>query len=158
MKPAVDALSRHVRVITFSLADEPSAGARFDETSGFSSYVEQVREALDAGGLDRAAICGVSFGGVIAAAFAARYPSRVSSLIMVSALRQRGDPTPACPATSDIPWLLAPGFCLGRCVSTPRSRPPTTLGGAESPQHAGPVSTFCATCFTPAEWPGVCIC
>jgi len=113
MKPAVDALSRHVRVITFSLADEPSAGARFDETSGFSNYVEQVGEALDAGGLDRAAICGVSFGGVIAAAFAARYPSRVSSLIMVSALPPTWRPDARVSRYLRYPWLLAPGFCLG---------------------------------------------
>ena len=31
MKPAVDALARRCRVITFSLADESSSGGRFDE-------------------------------------------------------------------------------------------------------------------------------
>ena len=45
MKPGIDALAQHGRVITFSLADEPSARARFDETAGIWSYVEQVREA-----------------------------------------------------------------------------------------------------------------
>ena len=86
MKPGIDALAQRGRVITFSLADEPSSHAPFDEASGFWSYVDQVRDVLDARGADRAAICGVSFGGPIAAAFAARYPARVSSLIFVSAL------------------------------------------------------------------------
>ena len=86
MKPGVEALARHGRVITFLLADEPSADAVFDEAAGFSNYVEQVRQVLDIRGLERAAVCGVSFGGIIAAVFAARYPSRVSALILVSAL------------------------------------------------------------------------
>ena len=74
MKPAIDALAQRCRVVTFSLADEPSCGGRFDEARGFDSYVDQVRDALDAAGIDAAAICGVSYGGLIAAAFAARYP------------------------------------------------------------------------------------
>ena len=86
MRPAIDALAQRARVITFSLADEPSSGGRFDDTGGFWCYVEQVREALDAAGVARAAVCGVSYGGLIAAAFASRYPERAASLILVSAL------------------------------------------------------------------------
>ena len=74
MTPAIDALAQRCRVVTFSLADEPSCGGRFDEAHGFDCYVEQVRDALDAAGIREAAICGVSYGGLIAAAFAARYP------------------------------------------------------------------------------------
>ena len=73
MGPAIDALAARCRVITFSLADEPTSGAVFDERRGFWSYVDQISDALDAAGLDRAAICGVSYGGMIAAAFAARH-------------------------------------------------------------------------------------
>src|SRR5215813_8987795 len=86
MRPGIEALAEGCRVITFSLADEPSAEARFDEEQGFCSYVEQVREALDSVSLERATICGVSYGGLIAAACAARHPERVSSLVLVSAL------------------------------------------------------------------------
>src|SRR3954468_15641461 len=78
MKPAVDALARHCRVITFSLADEPTCGAHFDEASGFDCYVQQIVTAMDAAGVRTAAICGVSYGGLIAAAFAARHPQRTS--------------------------------------------------------------------------------
>ena len=83
MQPGIDALATRTRAITFSLADEPSSGADFDDAAGFWSYVDQVRNALDQSGLDKAAICGVSYGGLIAAAFAARFPGRVSSSGMV---------------------------------------------------------------------------
>src|SRR5438876_3135603 len=113
MKPGVDALAKHGRVITFSLADEPSADTRFDEAAGFWSYVEQVRGAMEASGIDRAAICGVSYGGLIAGAFAARYPGRVSSLILVSALPPSWRPDARVSFYLRFPWPLTPLFCLG---------------------------------------------
>jgi pimeloyl-ACP methyl ester carboxylesterase len=113
MKPGIDALAQEGRVVTFSLADEPSSGARFDEAQGFWNYVEQVRDALDASRIDRAAICGVSYGGLIAGAFAARYPGRVSSLILVSALPPSWRPDARVVFYLRFPWLLTPLFCLG---------------------------------------------
>ena len=113
MKPGIDALGQQGRVITFSLADEPSAHARFDEAAGFWNYVEQVREALDVSGIDRAAICGVSYGGLVAGAFAARYPGRVSSLVLVSPLPPSWRPDARASFYLRFPWLLTPLFCLG---------------------------------------------
>jgi pimeloyl-ACP methyl ester carboxylesterase len=112
MKPAIDALAQRCRVITFSLADEPSCGAPFDETRGFWCYVEQVRAALDAARVDRAAICGVSYGGLIAAAFAARYPDRASSLVLVSALPPSWRPDRRVRFYVRAPRLLTPIFLL----------------------------------------------
>lgn len=112
MMPAIDALAQRCRVITFSLADEPSCGGRFDESRGFSCYVEQVREALDTAGLQQAAICGVSYGGLIAAAFAARYPERTSSLVMVSALPPAWAPDARVRFYLRAPRLLTPLFLL----------------------------------------------
>src|SRR5262245_45315298 len=86
MEPAVDALSRQCRVITFSLADEPTSGASFEEASGFDSYVRQIDDALDAAGVPAAIICGISYGGLIAASFAARYPNRTRGVVLVSPL------------------------------------------------------------------------
>ena len=82
----MDALSKRCRVITFSLADEPTSGAQFDESAGIWSYVQQVTDVLDAKGLREAAICGISYGGLIAAAFAARHPDRISTLVLTSAI------------------------------------------------------------------------
>jgi len=113
MKPGIDALAAHARVITFSLADEPSSHAGFDDALGFWNYVEQVRKALDQCGVRQAAICGVSYGGLIAALFAVRYPQRVTSLILVSALPPSWKPDARVSFYLRYPWLLSPLFCLG---------------------------------------------
>jgi 3-oxoadipate enol-lactonase len=112
MKPGIDALARRGRVITFSLADEPSSAAHFTDAAGFSNYIEQVRNALEQSGLEKAAICGVSYGGLIAGAFAARFPGRASSLILVSALPPSWRPDARVSFFLRAPWLLSPLFCL----------------------------------------------
>jgi pimeloyl-ACP methyl ester carboxylesterase len=112
MQPAIDALAQRCRVVTFSLADEPSCAGTFDEGDGFACYVEQVRDALDAAGIAEAAICGVSYGGLIAAVFAARYPSRTASLVLVSALPAGWQPNARVRFYLRAPRLLMPVFML----------------------------------------------
>jgi pimeloyl-ACP methyl ester carboxylesterase len=109
--PAIDALAARCRVITFSLADEPSAGWPARGT-GFEAYVEQVAQALDACGLERAIICGVSYGGLVAAAFARRYPDRVAGLALVSALPPSWRPDARATFFMRSPNLLLPLFLL----------------------------------------------
>jgi pimeloyl-ACP methyl ester carboxylesterase len=108
MAPAIDALAHRCHVVTYSLADEPTCGGRFDGT--FDCYVEQVREALDTAGLEKAAICGVSYGGLIAAAFAVRYPERVSSIVLVSAVPPSWQPDARVQFYLRAPRLLTPLF------------------------------------------------
>lgn len=112
MRPAVDALAKHCRVITFSLADEPTCGARFDASAGVWSYVQQVADALDATGVRAATICGVSYGGLIAAAFAARHPDRVSALVLASAIPPSWRPDARAEFFMRAPLLLSPLFCV----------------------------------------------
>ena len=112
MKPAIDALAQRCRVITFSLADEPTSEGTFEEARGFWNYVEQVRAALDAAGIQRAAICGVSYGGLIAAAFAVRYPDRTSALVLVSALPPSWQPDRRVTFYLHAPVLLTPLFLI----------------------------------------------
>jgi pimeloyl-ACP methyl ester carboxylesterase len=112
MKPAVDALASECRVITFSLADEPTCSGHFDEARGFDCYVEQVTQALDDAGLTTACICGVSYGGLVAAAFAARHPERVSGLVLVSALPPTWHPDARVRFYLRAPRLLSPLFVL----------------------------------------------
>ncbi len=90
MKPGIDALAATCRVVTFSLADEPTCGGSFDTAKGFDCYVDQIRDAMDQAAVGTAVICGVSYGGLPAAAFAARYPDRVHSVVLVSASLRRG--------------------------------------------------------------------
>lgn len=84
LEPTVEALSKHRRVITFPLANEPSAGVRFDAMQGIDAFAAHVEAVLDHYQLQRAAICGVSFGGLIALRVAARSPSRISALVLAS--------------------------------------------------------------------------
>ena len=81
MRPAVDALALRFRVITFSLLGERGTGG---SPRVFDSHVDQVDEALDGAAVDRAVVCGVSYGGLIALRYAARRPSRVDRLVLVS--------------------------------------------------------------------------
>lgn len=112
MKPGIDALAQRARVVTFSLADEPSCHAPFDVRRGFDCYVDQVRDALDAAGIERAAICGMSYGGVIAAAFAARYPERTASVVLVSAMPPSWTPDRRVRFYLRAPRALMPLFLL----------------------------------------------
>ncbi|HVG54884.1 MAG TPA: alpha/beta hydrolase [Vicinamibacterales bacterium] len=112
MKPAVDALSARCRVVTFSLADEPTCGGRFDAAHGFDCYVDQIREAMDLAGISKAVVAGVSYGGLIAAAFAAHHPARVSGLVLVSAIPPRWSPDTRARFYLRAPRLLSPLFIL----------------------------------------------
>lgn len=144
MKPAVDALSRRCRVITFSLADEPTCGGRFDEASGFACYVQQVADAMDARGVDRAVVCGVSFGGLIAAAFAAQHTERVAALVLVSALHPSWTPDARVRVYLRAPVLLSPLFCIGslRMFREIRAASPGLASGvAAAARHGANVLT-----------------
>ena len=73
MSPTVAALARRCRVLTFSLGADPGKA------------MAEIDAALDRAGVGRAAICGVSLGGMIALHYAASRPDRVSALVLVSA-------------------------------------------------------------------------
>lgn len=103
MQPAIDALAHRCHVVTYSLADDADT---------FDRFVEQVRQALDAAGLQKAAICGVSYGGLIASAFAARYPERVASVILVSAVPPSWQPDARVQFYLRAPRLLTPFFLV----------------------------------------------
>jgi 3-oxoadipate enol-lactonase len=99
MRPAVEALASSFRVVTFSLDGDDLDG-----------YAAQVDRALAEKGIDRATICGVSFGGLIAVRFAALFPARCSALVLASTpkpllrLRRRHQ------IYLRAPWILGPIF------------------------------------------------
>jgi 3-oxoadipate enol-lactonase len=98
--PAIDALARSHRVITFSLR----------ATRGLDALTEQVGAALDDRGLERAAILGVSFGGRVALRFAARRPERTTALVMVSVPGPRFHMRRSHRVYARYPRLFAPLF------------------------------------------------
>lgn len=106
----VDALARHFHVITTSLPDEPSAEAPFDRARGMDAYGDHVLAAMDAAGVRRAIVCGLSFGGIVALNIAARCPERIQSLVLTSTpgpqfrLRRRHE------MYARLPWIFGPIF------------------------------------------------
>ncbi len=109
-EPTFDALARSCRAITFSLDGEPGAGRPFDRAAGVDGLAGQVDAVLDGLGLDRAVLCGVSFGGLVALRFAATRPARTAGLILASTpgpgfhLRRRHE------IYAKLPWLFGPVF------------------------------------------------
>jgi len=110
MGDTVDALATRVRVITFSLCGERSSGLRFDPTRGLANYESQVLQALNDRGIDRAVICGVSFGGVVAVRVAADHPDRTAALILASTPGPSFHLRPRHVMYTRAPWLFGPLF------------------------------------------------
>ena len=110
VEPAIAALAKRFRVITFALAGERASGLPFDEARGLDNYVDQVCAVMRDRGLERAAICGISFGGLAALRFASAVPERTSALVLVS--------TPGPPwhlkrrhsMYLRLPWMFMPLF------------------------------------------------
>jgi len=108
MRPAVDALSAFFRVLTFSLDDVTCAGS--GRTPDLNAHADAVAAVMDDAGVERATICGVSFGGMIAVRFAARHAARCSALVLVSTPRSRLRLKPRHQMYLRAPWVLGPLF------------------------------------------------
>jgi len=105
----VTALARSYRVITFSLCDERTGRTG---QHPIDLFADQVESALDRLGIDRAAIVGVSFGGLVALRFAATRPQRTAALTMVSAPGPRWHLRPRHDMYARLPWLFGPVFLI----------------------------------------------
>jgi pimeloyl-ACP methyl ester carboxylesterase len=109
-EPAISALAERFRVISFALAGERASGLRFDEARGLDNYVDQIIAVMRDRGVERAAICGISYGGLAALRFAATVANRTSALVLVSApgpgwyLKRRHQ------MYLRLPWLFVPLF------------------------------------------------
>jgi len=113
MNRAIDALAASCRVITFSLADEPGTDCPFDPSRRMDSYVDQIERALDQASVDAAAICGISFGGLIAIRFAAERRRRAASLVLVSTPGPSWRLSPRHERYARFPRTFAPFFFAG---------------------------------------------
>jgi pimeloyl-ACP methyl ester carboxylesterase len=86
MRPAIAALARRHRVISFSLTDI----GRLDGRDPFDAWVARIDGIAARAGLASFAVAGVSFGGLVAVRYAATRADRVGSLVLVST------PSPSC--------------------------------------------------------------
>lgn len=123
MRPAVEALARRCRVITSSLPGEPDSdwapqrGSRAEDPAwesqnggGFDSFVGFVDSLLNRAEIQQAAICGVSYGSLIALRYAARRSERVRALAVVSALGPHWQPDRRTLQYMRCPTLCGPLF------------------------------------------------
>ena len=104
MQPAVNALAARHRVSTFSL---DATGSVFDKSAA------RIDALLDETGTPKTALVGVSFGGLLAANYAATRPARVSALVLVAAPGPRWQFNDAARRSIAHPWLAAPRFVTG---------------------------------------------
>ena len=77
MRPAIRALEHQHQVITFSLGDVSGPDL-------FDGWTSRIDHLLDTAGHRTAAVVGLSFGGLVAAWYAARRPERTSQLVVVA--------------------------------------------------------------------------
>jgi pimeloyl-ACP methyl ester carboxylesterase len=120
MSPAVEALSRHYRVITFSLCDEPSSGFALDAERGIENYMQQLDAVFEQTRLDHAVLMGVSFAGPIAMEYSVRHPERIDALMLVSALPPDWTPDARARFYMRAPVLLSPLFFVDAPIRASR--------------------------------------
>jgi pimeloyl-ACP methyl ester carboxylesterase len=89
--PVLPALAAHRRVITFDNRGTGRSAARRDHT--IADMCDDVLAVMDAAGVDKADVFGVSMGGGIAMELARRAPSRVNSLVL-GCTRIKTEPAP----------------------------------------------------------------
>jgi 3-oxoadipate enol-lactonase len=110
VRPAVDALATSFRTLTFPLCGERGSDGSADPAGGLDPYVQQITTALDRAGIERATICGISFGGLPAIRFASQHPERTSALILASVPGTNWQLRPRHRFYARAPWLFAPLF------------------------------------------------
>jgi len=112
MVPGLRALSKRCRTLSYTLCGDVGSGMTFDRALGFDNFVRQIDDLFERTGLQKAAICGVSYGGFIALRYAAARPERVTSLIFVSAPAPGWTPSQRQAWHIARPWLSTPAFLL----------------------------------------------
>ena len=110
MRPALEALATRFRVISYSLPGDFGSGCAYDPKKGFDNYTRQLDDVLRRASIERAALCGVSFGGFVAVNYAATHAARVDALVLASAPGPGWTPNPRQARWLAKPWLSAPIF------------------------------------------------
>jgi 3-oxoadipate enol-lactonase len=110
--PAVEALARRHRVVSYSLGGERNTVPPLKPET-FDDLVRQALNALNRVTDGPAVVCGVSYGGLIALRLAARHPARVRALVLASPLNADFAPDDRMRRWVAHPRLMAPAFLAG---------------------------------------------
>jgi pimeloyl-ACP methyl ester carboxylesterase len=112
MRPALMELSKHCRTVSYSLCGDIGSRMRRDPALGLENDTRQLERVMDRAGLDRAVVCGISYGGFVALHFAAAHPERVTKLILSNSPAPGWTPNAQQAGWLRRPWLSAPIFLL----------------------------------------------
>jgi pimeloyl-ACP methyl ester carboxylesterase len=96
--------------LSYSLCGDFGSARRIDPAIGFDNYLRQLDSVLDEAGVEKTALCGVSYGGLVALRYAATRPHRVSALILSSSPAPGWVPTEQQRRWVARPWMSAPAF------------------------------------------------
>ena len=86
-RPQVERFSDDYRTITYDLRGHGRTGSSDQRTYSVGLFVEDLKALLDELEVDRAVICGLSLGSMIAQSYLARYPERVEGIVLAGALQ-----------------------------------------------------------------------
>jgi pimeloyl-ACP methyl ester carboxylesterase len=81
-RPQLDALADEYTVVAYDVRGHGRTSGSDRKTYSIDLFADDLAALIDALGLDRPVVCGLSMGGCIAQAFAARYPDRLSGLVL----------------------------------------------------------------------------
>lgn len=112
MAPAVDALAARCRVITDSLPGDRGSLRELDRLGSFDTHLDWIDELLDRAQIEHAAICGVSYGGLVAVRYAAHRPLRTRALVLASTPSPTWKPDCRVERYLRSPRLMSPVFAL----------------------------------------------
>jgi pimeloyl-ACP methyl ester carboxylesterase len=110
MRPALLELAKECRVISYSLRGDIGSSHFADSSLGFEGYTQQLDDVLDSAGVERATICGISFGGFVALRYAATRRRRIEALVLASAPAPGWEPNGQQERWLRRPWLSTPAF------------------------------------------------
>jgi len=93
--PFLDALARDFMLLRYDQRGSGLSGREVDDVS-FAAWLSDLETVIEAAGLRRFALLGISQGAAIAVAYALRHPERVRKLVLYGGFargrRRRGDP------------------------------------------------------------------
>lgn len=112
LRPALRHLQRRCRTISYSLCGDFQSGCSFDQSLGFDNYMDQLDQVFAETRVERAALCGISYGGFVALRYAATRPRKVSALIIASSPAPGWKPSAIQSAYIASPLRGTPKFVL----------------------------------------------
>lgn len=117
-RPQVERFSEDHRTITYDLRGHGKTGASDQRSYSLSLFVDDLEALLDEAGIDRAVICGLSLGSMIAQSYLARHPERVEGIVLAGALQT----FPPVRMPTSMKRAMSPEILLGASLATMGTR------------------------------------